>query len=73
MVKVHYGAIVRWNLKIAYSKVTPLGTRITSGTTGGMRPLNKSKSKDYADTKVQMQLGHGLKVIDLTTGGLTDV
>ena len=36
----------------AYSKVLPRGTRITLGTTGGMRLPNKSKSKDYADAGV---------------------
>ena len=38
-------------VKEADGKVPPRGTRTVSGTTGGMRLLNKSKSKDYTEVE----------------------
>ncbi len=66
-------SIVRWNLKEAGGKIPNRGTRISLGTTDGMSLLNKTKSKNYTDIGVYMIRLHGMKVINLTTGGLADV
>ena len=63
----------RYNLKEASGKILTRGIRISLGTIVGMSLPNKAKSKYDTDSEVYMVRVHGMKVINLTTGGLMDV